>query len=277
MKLIFNTILLLIIFLQSIVADLSFIDIKCNPDIVGIICSIQNFESESKDQKIISSVRPIKHRKENIVEIALNNHSEYLPLNIGVHFRLIENLIIQSSSLKFLKRSDFQKLHKIEVLNFYNNKIESISNDAFHDLLNLRHIDLGKNRITELQAENFQFSIELRVLDLSENFIQEIPENLFVNKNKIFKINFNQNNVTNFFFNLRKNYTNFKNLLYFGLLGNSENCDISFESKLLSNGTIDEKVLRINLEKFECDVCMKCTDINHSCRDNKFCQQYEKI
>jgi Leucine-rich repeat (LRR) protein len=271
MQLIARTVLIIAIYLELICAQSVLIRVTCESDTVGIICQLKDTKNDATEQVVIASAEPGGHGKEVVVEIALRHHSQHVPLDIGVHFGGIENLVIHTSSLRFLKRGDFTKMTGLEVLNFYNNKIESIPRDAFHDLRNLRHVDMARNRLAELHSELFLVAQNLRVLEMSDNVIEKIPDNFFQGKTKIWRVNFNNNSIDNFQLDLNRNFMRFKSLGYFGLLLNDKNCDISFESEYVSDGLQDSQTFKANLEIFECRVCHRCNPENHPCLSSGIC------
>ncbi|KAG5668132.1 hypothetical protein PVAND_016084 [Polypedilum vanderplanki] len=261
MKLILNFVLIIIYFFVTICGNAVPVSINCEKDaVVGIICHFATSTIEKGHQTNITSTTP-KYEDEKIyfVEIALKNHSEHLPLDIGVHFEAIENLLIQFSSLKYLQRFHFETIKKIEVLSLIYNEIESIPNDVFHDLENLRHVDLANNKIKSLSESLLSNSLNLIIFYAPNNEITEIPLDFFINNKKVRKIDFFNNKIEQFNVNVKKRFTEvMKSLTYFNLFGNSKKCSLFYDA-----GNDTEKIVdnskNFDLNYFQYEICDFCS------------------
>ncbi|XP_070509281.1 SLIT and NTRK-like protein 4 [Chironomus tepperi] len=184
--------------------------VECDRDMIGIICKFINNNVSNSILEITSIITSngMSHdeiENEEIVEIVVKNLTEFMPRKIGEKFKKIENLVIQSSSLKFINRTDFlDNLTQLEVLSLFNNKIESIPHDAFYDLMLLRHLDIENNLIKFLEPNLLSNSIHLHVFAAGSNLIEIIHENFFENNPKLWKILLNDNNITEFRYNFKK-------------------------------------------------------------------------
>lgn len=208
--------------------------IECDEDIVGIVCAFPGISEVNISLEISSvisrnrlSVDTIN--RSQVIEIKLRNVSKYLPQRIGDHFFGIENLIIHSSSLKYIKRSDFVgSLRQLEVLSLFNNIIESIPHDTFHDLVHLRHLDIENNYLTSLHPQLLINAVNLRVFAASSNQIVYIPASLFENKPNLWKISLSGNKISSFMFDIDKNVNNSLNLRLLDLRHNQGDCNLAF-------------------------------------------------
>lgn len=200
--------------------------VECERDVVGIICLFtDNLVSDSRLEitSVIASngLSNVEIENEEIVEFVVKNLTEFVPQKIGVNFKNIQNLVIHSSSLKFINRTDFvDNLTQLEVLSLFNNKIESIPHDAFYELPLLRHLDIENNLITFLEPELLSNSIHLHVFAAGSNFIEEIHENFFANNTKLWKVMLNDNRIVDFRHNFQQRINESENLRYFDLQRN---------------------------------------------------------
>lgn len=229
--------------------------LECERDMVGIICTFSDNVVSNSSLEITSVIASNglssdEIEKEEIVEIVVRKLTEFMPKKIGKHFKKIENLVIQSSDLKFINRSDFtvNNLTQLEVLSLFNNKIEAIPHDAFYDLPLLRHLDIEDNLITFLEPKLLTNSIHLHVFAAGSNLIEEIHENFFVNNHKLWKVLLNDNKIVDFRYNFTKRLDESQKIRYFDLERNpGYNCINAFDINH------DEKIwtVRIELMKFQ--------------------------
>lgn len=244
------------------------VDLTCkDDDIVGIICDFKNLPISTNLQPQIKSVEPNYKNKVFFVEIALRDHSRYLPMNIGVHFKFIENLVIQHSSLEILMRNDFSNMLQLEVISFIYNEIHSIPNDVFNDLPNLRHVDLANNKIKHIPQELFKASSKLMIFYVPNNQIEKVSSSLFENSVNISKIDFENNPINLFSFDRDQNFSNFTNIKYFNLISKNKWCNFLYEREvnLKDNRFSDmNESEKDEFAEFVYDICESCNS-NHDC------------
>jgi Leucine-rich repeat (LRR) protein len=242
------------------------VSVECERDMVGIICTfpdnaVSNSSLEITSVIVIDGMSSDEIENEDIVEIVVDKLSEFMPRNIGSHFKKIENLVIQSSDLKYINRSDFRdsNLTQLEVLSLFNNKIESIPHDAFYDLPLLRHLDIENNLISFLEPELLTNSINLHVFAAGSNLIEEIHENFFTNNHRLWKVMLNDNQIVDFRHNFMLHIDKSENLRYFDLERNpgySCFCALHLGSKV---EVLDVRVAVINFQGF---INSNCSDID---------------
>lgn len=117
---------------------------------------------------------------------------------------------------------------KLEKLQLYENKIETIAPDALSDLNNLEYFDLDRNVIFELPGELLLMAKNFRIFKAAYNFIEEIPRELFNNTKMIQKIHLRSNKITNFDF-IAKVSHNFEHLIFIDLkLNNEQRCNVLY-------------------------------------------------
>lgn len=168
-----------------------------------------------------------------------------MPLDIGLHFIKIANLIISNSGLNHLKRNDFINLTQLAKLQLYENEIEIIDEDSFYDLKDLEYLDLDRNNIVELSAELLKFSRNLQVFLAAHNKIINISKDFFKTTEKIRKIDLSFNQIENFEF-IGNCSHGMENLAFLNLRGN-DNCSkfYSNENEILERYQQAEKQIRI--------------------------------
>ncbi|KAL7012989.1 hypothetical protein ACKWTF_015131 [Chironomus riparius] len=238
------------------------ISVECESDTVGIICIFpDNVVSNSRLEItfVITSngLSSGEIESEAIVEFVVKNLTEFVPEKIGKHFKKIENLVIHSSALKFINRSDFaDNLTQLEVLSLFNNKIETIPHDAFYDLPLLRHLDIENNLIKFLEPALLSHSIHLHVFAAGSNLIEEIHENFFAHNSKLWKVMLNDNQIVDFRHNFQKRINNSENIRYFDLQRNP-----GLECLKPLNLNMNEHVssVRVKLFGFQYEIDDRCT------------------
>lgn len=107
----------------------------------------------------------------------------------------VASLGINSQNLQFFPTKIEEFLPNIEVINFYNNSISSVSNANLSPFPKLWSLVLGKNRISVLDRNLFFGLSSLREIRLSENGITSIDSHLFAGLRAEIFVDLSSNNI----------------------------------------------------------------------------------
>lgn len=162
----------------------------------GLSCNAVNLNVQLETQ-ILKTVRNIDRKDLNLEKITnlvvLNQHVQFLPLQIGDIFRNLEQLTISYSQLSRINSEAFNDLKKLKLLNVAYNKIKKV---LARDLLNLNELeklDLTGNQIVEIASELFMNTLKLTVIILRENKLNFIDADSFTSMNTLQMVDLSNN------------------------------------------------------------------------------------
>jgi Leucine-rich repeat (LRR) protein len=115
---------------------------------------------------------------------------------IGEAFNNLEVLWVHDKSLKFIDRTNFAymfKLQKLELLD--KDRIEFIAKDSFWQLPSLKSLNLFKCQIRELPKNLLAYSSKLEILGAAFNNIKHLHRDFFKYNPEIAEIDFRNNQL----------------------------------------------------------------------------------
>lgn len=163
-------------------------------------CSAVGFETKSPNIKIsavIGSQTDDKTEEDVTTACFYQQSVLFPPIGLSKVFPTMKSLIITSSSLKYLKRSDFQDLKEIVEIDFADNLIQDLQDDTFDDLVLLEMLLFQQNKLTRLPEGIFKNLLNLEYVVFLYNKIETLPEKLFRNNLNLRNIDFTENNLFN--------------------------------------------------------------------------------
>lgn len=90
----------------------------------------------------------------------------HVPRNIP---RNVERLDLQGNNLTVIRRSDFEGMKKLRILQLLDNQIHTVERGAFHDLVSMERMRLNNNQLRTLPEMLFGNMPKLYRLDISHN------------------------------------------------------------------------------------------------------------
>jgi Leucine-rich repeat (LRR) protein len=106
-----------------------------------------------------------------------------------------KQFLLSNCEIKRIDELAFEGLTKVEFINLFGNKLQTLPEKVFKDLVNLKKLDLSKNRIDNLPANLLKYNIELVDLSLGANSISHIPDGFFHSLKKLKSVGFLLNQV----------------------------------------------------------------------------------
>lgn len=132
---------------------------------------------------------------DNITELSVNKQIlKFLPRNLVKTFPKLQRILVLSSRLTTLGRTDFDGLSRLRFIEIINNELKSIDAKTFYAVPQLEYLDLSSNRIRSLPAglcTPLSMLVELR---LTHNNIKVLEANVLPAKSnlRVFRIDLNQ-------------------------------------------------------------------------------------
>lgn len=161
-----------------------------------------NYLNESESNLVFGHMRNLEEL--DVSNNGLNDFPEFNQMNTIDYFDYdLSRLIMNSNNLNHLRRSNFNKLRNLMILELNNNKISSIEDESFSylhklelldltqnlistinqytfkNLFNLKRLLLGNNRLIRLDMFSFDNLEKLEYLDLNDNYIYQIGSHAF--------------------------------------------------------------------------------------------------
>lgn len=205
---IFNSIILCILFIQYPGDVMGFCPAKCS-------C---NGEHNLRVSCINASLQE--------VPIQLNPEAKYINLTINqianVHYTLqfytqVEIIDLSRNQISTVGSKNFDALNQLKTLNLSQNLLEHLPKDAFNGLDKLKLLDLSKNKIARVHITAMVSLINVIDLDLSNNAILSIDDNVFKNLLAVERLLFNNNEMVDV---PSENLMHLRNLKMLDLSGN---------------------------------------------------------
>jgi Leucine-rich repeat (LRR) protein len=152
------------------------------------ICSHKSLNTEAENLKIrpnfLNNTTVIRAADIKVLNINFAP-STHIFSGIGETFSNLYYLYVEDQSIKFVERSDFAGLMKLERLGLNGNQIEILPEDVFWNLPNLKELKLSNNKIKKLPVNIFKNLKKLETISLSDNKIEHLPRSLFTNNLEI--------------------------------------------------------------------------------------------
>lgn len=107
----------------------------------------------------------------------------YIPNGIGLIFKHLEKFLVgyddRNLGLTFIKRSNFENMNLLTLLEFHSGNIEAFDQDTLWDLPNLDVFVITNNRLKELHENTFERNTKLRYVNVNSNRLEFLPTHLF--------------------------------------------------------------------------------------------------
>lgn len=121
-----------------------------------------------------------------------------LPNGVGNFFKNLKIFTVGYSyssylGTKFVKRSNFKNLNKLEKLEFYRNDIAELDEDCLWDLENLNEFRLLRNKLKALHVRTFEKNVRLTKIKMHSNEIDFLPRDIFRHNLLLEEIDFAKN------------------------------------------------------------------------------------
>lgn len=120
--------------------------------------------------------------------------SDHVFAGIGESFPNLE-VLWSPGTLKFIERSDFDKLEKLKTLILSWNPIRFLAEEVFYDLINLESLYLDNCKIEEIPRNLFIRLRKLRNLRLDSNRLESVDGQMFRENLKLASINLSNNKL----------------------------------------------------------------------------------
>ncbi|KAG5667916.1 hypothetical protein PVAND_015881 [Polypedilum vanderplanki] len=213
MKRIFVSSFLLIFFTISLTSSLN-ITIQCKTSKGSNSCVNHVIKIEEKGAKIVEPINgeyTELHLRSTIIH--------FLPINLKEAFPKIQTLKVFNSSLKEVKKENFEGFLNLTNLELNKNILEKLQSDTFESLiklekivlsgnkikylhgsifsknLNLTEIVISNNQLETLNDQTFKKLTKLKILDLSFNFIEDFNSGTFKDCKELKRFDFSHNNL----------------------------------------------------------------------------------
>lgn len=169
----------------------------------GVSCNAVNLNVPLENQKL-KTVRNIDRNDFNYEKITnlvvLNQHVQFLPLQIGDIFQNLEQLTVSYSQLSRINSKAFNDLKKLKFLNLAYNKIKKIFAKDLLNLKELEKLDLTGNQIVEITSELFMNTLKLTVVIFRENKLYFIAADSFASLNNLQMVDLSNNECIDLMF-----------------------------------------------------------------------------
>lgn len=135
-------------------------------------CESMNFTNRQHNEPInyVTNLHEFG-RRDRDVKIFIIKHQvcHYLPTKIENFFPSLQEIEVDSSGLKQLKRENFASFARLAMAIFPNNDIESLPGDLFAYNPLLTHLDFSQNRIKSIGLGFFDKLHQLKYLNFDDN------------------------------------------------------------------------------------------------------------
>lgn len=136
-------------------------------------CTVQNFIEIGEPNMIIESASGSKSDEYNVEAIHLNASSSsqvyFFPGGLNAIFTNLKMIYIEGVELKEVHQSDLKPFPQLEVISFYNNKLESLEKDLFKFNPNLHTFGANFNKISFIHPDVFDHLHSLSSLRINGN------------------------------------------------------------------------------------------------------------
>lgn len=124
----------------------------------------------------------------------IDQNTNYLPYRFDV-FPNLSFLWVQNSNQKYLLKTDFTNLPKLEHIHFHEGEIAEIDEDTFVNTPELWYIAISHHKIKSLPKCLFRKLTKLKHVSFHDNQLEVIDGDLFKNNPMVDVIRFNDNHL----------------------------------------------------------------------------------
>jgi hypothetical protein len=146
-------------------------------------CVVQVLETENLKSKISSTDgNHYEDRTDADVQtfqIEDSQTIQYFTNDVFLKFSRIQNLVVHSTSLKFLLRGDFSKAKHLVNVFITHNQITELQYDVFYGATIMKSLNLRNNQISEIDENAFLSISRLKYLILSYNKLESLNSKVF--------------------------------------------------------------------------------------------------
>lgn len=161
-------------------------------------CKVVNLQVKFSETSISRAMNEIGNKIEtdDIKRLIIaDQQTFFLPINLGVNFQEITELIVDSSGLYQIDPQSFENMKFLLCLILSNNKIFEIPTSAFKNLKNLRFLDLSINKLKSLKIGAFKGLRNVEQLMLNNNLLTMISSNSFDSLIKLKNLTLHNNSL----------------------------------------------------------------------------------
>ena len=124
----------------------------------------------------------------------INQDTEYLPYQFDV-FPNLTFLWVENSNQKYILKTDFTNLPKLEHIHFHEGEIAEIDKDTFVNTPELWYIAISHHKLKSLPKCLFRNLSKLKHVSFHDNQLEVIDGDLFKNNPMVDVIRFNDNHL----------------------------------------------------------------------------------
>lgn len=163
-------------------------------------CLSSDLNVQHDNTKVASVVGTHTNRYSNddVEKLAFVNGSVVsLPNKIGTYFVNLKKLVVTTNlGLRKLKRSNFQHMTHVVLLQFFDSNIDTFDADALWDLANLKIFRIRNSKIVELNGKHFERNRKLEGINFNSNkLIATLPGDLLQNNPLLIEILLENNSL----------------------------------------------------------------------------------
>jgi Leucine-rich repeat (LRR) protein len=114
---------------------------------------------------------------------------------IGEHFSNLEELVMDTNHLKFIKSEDFSDMTSLKRLNLGYNSLKIDDGNVFEKLENLEELKLHVSKLRNLPSKIFSHQRNLKTILLFGNYLTHLERSLFVNNLSLENIDLSKNRL----------------------------------------------------------------------------------
>jgi Leucine-rich repeat (LRR) protein len=181
-------------------------DVTCNVPSLRMYCRYSgNYKCNvydlliTKDNYAISSVvgqhKPGKTHNDVKSLMIIDQHMEYFPSNIPTHLANINEIFVNSSDLKQIRKTDLNVFINVEKIVINKNYIKSIEENSFDQLQKLKIISLIENKLKVVPEFLFAALSSIEEIYLDKNDIEYLSSNIISANNKLQKFSISSNEL----------------------------------------------------------------------------------
>jgi Leucine-rich repeat (LRR) protein len=114
---------------------------------------------------------------------------------IGEHFFNLEELVMDTNHLKFIKAEDFSNMTNLKRMNLGYNSLKIDNENVFEKLKNLEELKLHVCKLFKLPSKIFSHHRNLKTILLFGNYLTHLERSLFINNLNLEYVDLNKNKL----------------------------------------------------------------------------------